>query len=350
MKRMKLKEWKEKCKHAISLRSILVTLSTLIVLAAVSATMFGFVITKDVTIIDRGQARKVTTTRIYVEELLAEQGITLNAGDRISDALGSVIKNNDTIEIERGKKIVLTIDGGVKDIFSCEPVLKDALDENGIVMNQYDEIEPYLETPVTEGMNVQIRRILVFEETRTEVVPKREIVKPNPDKSPSYSSVISEGRDGSATVVYKVITRDGVEASRDVISKEIITESVDRVVEKGTMGVKTVAASTSELPVKKVLECTATAYTASAKSNGIYAGKTASGRKPNYGVVAVDPRVIPMGTKLYIESLDGSWTYGYAVAGDTGGAIKGNKIDLFFHTESECYSFGRRKVRVYVLE
>jgi len=67
------------------------------------------------------------------------------------------------------------------------------------------------------------------------------------------------------------------------------------------------------------------------------------------GVVAVDPKVIPLGTKLYIESPDGSYVYGCAVAGDTGGAIKGNRIDLFMDTYSECMQFGRRTMNVYIL-
>ncbi|MEG2570833.1 MAG: 3D domain-containing protein, partial [Clostridia bacterium] len=69
------------------------------------------------------------------------------------------------------------------------------------------------------------------------------------------------------------------------------------------------------------------------------------------GLIAVDPRVIPLGTRLYITSMDGKrWVYGYAVAADTGGAIKGNKIDLFFNTEAECYDFGRQKAKVYILD
>ncbi len=87
----------------------------------------------------------------------------------------------------------------------------------------------------------------------------------------------------------------------------------------------------------------ATAYTASR-----YA-RTASGERVSLGVVAVDPRVIPLGTKLYIQSLDGSIDYGYAIASDTGGAIKNRKIDLFFNTYSDCTKFGVRNVRVYIL-
>ena len=66
--------------------------------------------------------------------------------------------------------------------------------------------------------------------------------------------------------------------------------------------------------------------------------------------LAVDPSVIPLGSKLYIETSDGGYVYGYATAEDTGGAIKGNKVDLFFPTYNECMSFGRRSVKVYILE
>ena len=72
--------------------------------------------------------------------------------------------------------------------------------------------------------------------------------------------------------------------------------------------------------------------------------------KARRGVIAVDPNVIPLGTRLYVEAADGSWTYGYCVAGDTGGAIKGNKIDLFFDTAAEVKKFGVRNARVYILE
>lgn len=69
-----------------------------------------------------------------------------------------------------------------------------------------------------------------------------------------------------------------------------------------------------------------------------------------WGRVAVDPRVIPLGTRMYIETADGSLIYGYAVAADTGGAIKGNIVDLYFNTYQECVNFGRRAVKVYILD
>jgi 3D (Asp-Asp-Asp) domain-containing protein len=72
--------------------------------------------------------------------------------------------------------------------------------------------------------------------------------------------------------------------------------------------------------------------------------------KAKVGRVAVDPKVIPLGSKLYIKSLDGSKDYGYAIAADTGTAIKNTYIDLFFNTRQECLNWGQRKVRVYILK
>jgi 3D (Asp-Asp-Asp) domain-containing protein len=99
------------------------------------------------------------------------------------------------------------------------------------------------------------------------------------------------------------------------------------------------------LRYKRKLTMEATAYEPGPHSNGPWAtGYTSCGHKAGYGVVAVDPKVIPLGTRLYIEG------YGYALAGDVGGAIKGNRIDLCFATVEECYQFGRRDVVVYVLD
>lgn len=86
----------------------------------------------------------------------------------------------------------------------------------------------------------------------------------------------------------------------------------------------------------------ATAYTDNVASQGKWVGQTATGMKPQVGVIAVDPKVIPLGTKLYVEG------YGNCIAGDTGGAIKGRRLDLFYNTQSEVTKFGRKDLKVYL--
>jgi 3D (Asp-Asp-Asp) domain-containing protein len=95
---------------------------------------------------------------------------------------------------------------------------------------------------------------------------------------------------------------------------------------------------------KKKLLMEATAYFPGFASNGKWAGTTAMGYEARPGRVAVDPRIIPLGSRLFVEG------YGYCVAVDTGGAIKGNRIDLCYNTSEECFEFGRREVYVYVLD
>ena len=94
----------------------------------------------------------------------------------------------------------------------------------------------------------------------------------------------------------------------------------------------------------------ATAYDSSVADNGPWAGVTSTGMQMGYGVIAVDPTVIPYGTRMYIESVDGKYKYGYAIAGDCGGAIKGKKVDLFYWSRTDCLNFGRRDVKIYFLD
>ena len=100
------------------------------------------------------------------------------------------------------------------------------------------------------------------------------------------------------------------------------------------------------LRYKSVISCSATAYTTELQQIKI----TATGTVAHVGGIAVDPKVIPYGTRMYIVSASGAWCYGYAVAEDCGGGIKGNKVDLFFDTYDECISFGVRDAVIYILE
>ncbi len=335
---------------SISLRSILVVLSALIVISTVSMTLIGFVVAKDITVIDGGKVMNVTTTRIYVDEMLSEQGITLRNGDRLSMPLNSVLRDGDQLIIKRGNCIYLTIDGGVQEVFSGAATLGEAFKENGIALGSMDEVEPGLDAAVVNGMSAKIVRVEVTEVTEDAVVPRSEIVQVNDKQPASYSKVLFEGSDGIASVTYRIVKRDGIEISREELSRVETQAPVDQIVERGILGSAAIAASTDKLKVKSTMNFTSTAYTATPNGRGGFVERTASGRPASYGVVAVDPRVIPLGTKLYIESADGSWAYGFAVAGDTGGAIKGKIIDLFFDTYNECIQYGRRPIKVYILE
>ncbi len=175
----------------------------------------------------------------------------------------------------------------------------------------------------------------------------------NENQLEGTKTVIQNGSNGTKEYVYQIICEDD-----NIISKNLErvkeTKPVDEVIEIGTKK-RVVATSRGGFRYSDVMVMRATAYDLSFESTGKnpgdpYYGITASGTKAHPGTVAVDPRVIPLGTKLYIASTDGSPDYGFATAEDTGGAIKGNKIDLFMKDSKACNNFGIRPVKVYILD
>ncbi len=331
-------------------RSTFAAILTILVIASVAMMLFGFNYSRTIVINDNGEMNRIMSSRVYLDEIIAENNVTLNQGDRIDAPLHTRVQNGDVFTITRAKKINLIADGKVSEIYSCASTVKEALAENKVTLNKYDEITPVLEAEVENEMNVQIARVEVKNVSLEEAIPKTVKKIPSADHKSSYREVISAGSDGVMKNEYKIITRDGEEISKELLSSEVIKEPVAEVVKIGTYNTKVVAASREELDGAEVITVNATAYDPDPASCG-GSGITATGRPARFGLVAVDPKVIPLGSKLYIESTDDgkSWTYGYAIAADTGGAIKGNRIDLCYNTRSECINFGRRQAKVYIL-
>ena len=154
--------------------------------------------------------------------------------------------------------------------------------------------------------------------------------------------------------VYAECYVDSKLTSKSLEEEIVYIDPVDEIIEVGTKEY-VVATSRGGFRFETELDMIATAYDLSYESTGKnpgdpYFGITASGAKAQPGTVAVDPSVIPLGTKLYIASTDGSPDYGFATALDTGGAIKGNRIDLFMEDGTACDRYGIRQVKVYILE
>lgn len=176
----------------------------------------------------------------------------------------------------------------------------------------------------------------------------------NDEKYVDYEQVVQNGSDGMKKSVYQESYIDGKLVSKSLEEEIVFKQPVDKIIEVGTKEY-TVATSRGGFRFDAEMDMVATAYDLSYESCGKYPGDpyygiTASGTKAVPGTVAVDPSVIPLGTKLYIASTDGSPDYGFATALDTGGAIKGNRIDLFMESNSDANNFGIRQVKVYILE
>ncbi|MEG0856656.1 MAG: 3D domain-containing protein [Terrisporobacter sp.] len=245
------------------------------------------------------------------------------------------------------EEVKLTVKGKETVVDSYKKTVKDLLEENNIVYDEDDIISPKLDTKLNDYMDVKItyvQQCMVSEHERIDY--KRKTVKDN-TLAKGVEVVTTSGKAGRKTIVYEEIYHDDKLISKTVEKEMIREKPVDKVVTKGTSTsdyAKTTVAKSSD----KLLS------TSSYSDNGsrmmvsatAYSGDTitATGTRPRWGTIAVDPRIIPYGTKVYIPKFNMTF-----VAEDCGGGIKGNRIDIFMGSESQCYNWGVRSIDIYVL-
>jgi len=232
----------------------------------------------------------------------------------------------------------LLADGAVREWPSRQLTVADALAEALITLGPQDEITPPLSSPLLEGMTIQLTRIECREVTQEEKVPYQTVVKRVTQRFRRSPTILVPGKPGVVRRTYEVITRNGREVGRRPLRTQLVQAPVDQIV---TMRSSMDLASRGYFGGGRVFRMVATAYDPNPRGGS---GRTAIGLRAGQGVVAVDPRVIPLRARLYIEG------YGHAIAGDTGGAIKGHRIDLGYNSRGAALRFGRRPVTVHVLD
>lgn len=323
---------------------------------------------KTVTVSIDGRETQLITYKKSFRDALEANNIVLGSKDKTTPSLDTLLKKNDRIDIKRAVKVTVAVDGEELNIQTPEETVEKVFETEGIKVNDEDKVLPSINVPVVDGLKVVITRV----ESRTveEIKPIEfsTVVKNDKNFLKGRTKIIQQGKTGEKVIKTNIVYEDGKEVSRSVLSEAVKKSPVQKIVAVGTMapvvinrGGSGLSKTTSSKPatlsnsdVKKSFTVRSTAYTADYQSTGkrpgdkgfgITATGTKARRNPNgYSTVAVDPRVIPYGTKLYIEG------YGYAIAEDTGGAIKGNKIDVFFNTNKECMNWGRRTVVVHILD
>lgn len=236
---------------------------------------------------------------------------------------------------------------------SCKTV-KELLSDLKIKVDDDDIVIPDLDTELKSEGKISIIKVDVKVIEKEVEAPFKTIKKKNKELTHKQSKILIQGVNGKNKVKCKEYYAGDKLIKEEVIHVESLVKPIDQVFEEGTKDVFT--NDRGDFTARKAIKMVATAYEAGPRSTGKRPGDkgygiTASGARAKRGTVAVDPRVIPLGTKLYIKSLTpGVPDYGFAIAQDTGGAIKGNKIDLFMDTVWECLQFGRRPVMVYILQ
>ncbi len=323
------------------------------------------VVTKphDVLIYDEGKLVKIVTVSGTVEDAIEKAGVKLREGDRLSVGKKVPITENTKVEIDRAFTVTLICDGRKQKIRTTDCSVSELLSKAGIRLNADDIVTPALSKNLTKKAEVQVKRVTYKEVKKTVTVEYETVVKYDDSMYEEQVYVKREGKDGEKVNYYKKKYIDGKYDSKELVRTEVTKDSVSKIVVWGAKpslyGGNVARRVISDLtppykidmdennrPVKykKKIVGKATAY-----CTGTI---TSTGRRAQEGVVAVDPREIPYGTKMYIVSSDNRYVYGYAIAGDTGGFIYNSDtvVDLYISGYSAAKQFGRRTVEIYVLE
>lgn len=337
---------------------ILLCVISIVSMGAVNDAAVKKITIRDVNVFDNADNSIVVKTRqATVGKLLSENNIVVGEYDNLNFSPDEELSDESTIILRRGIPFTVTSAEGTTQASTTHFTVGEALKEAGISVSELDETDPSVDTPVWAGMTITVAKVTVEQLVKEVNIPYTTSKKETDSLYKGETETVQRGENGLKNVTYNVTYKDGKEVSREVVSEETVYEPKEEIVKVGTKKKVAAAASSGKLAsrgdlrYKKAYTMRATAYDPSPSANGGHS-KTATGVPARYGIVAVDPSVIPLGSRLYIESADGgkSWVYGYAIAGDTGGAIKGNRIDLCYSTSAQAHRFGVKSANVYVLE
>ncbi|HLQ97579.1 MAG TPA: ubiquitin-like domain-containing protein [Candidatus Dormibacteraeota bacterium] len=328
-----------------------------------------------------GVDQEFFTTREVITDLLQDEGLAFSEHDDLSFDEEDEIVDGLSLDVTTAFEVTIKDAGEKQTVWTTGGSIADLLDQHEIALEEkLDKVKPALDEELNKDTLITITRVEKETDIIEEMIDFETETREDDTLAKGKEKVLSEGKQGTLVKTFEVTKENGKEVDRELKDEEIKTASENRVVAIGTkepeppkqdlvtLGSKTETKSSSnkssETPKEsktdhsskesetksaesseEVMYMNATAY--SANCNGC-SGVTATGinlnDNPDLKVVAVDPDVIPLGTKVWVEG------YGNAVAGDTGGSIKGNRIDVHVPTRSDASQYGWKKVKVKILE
>lgn len=333
------------------------TLAVLIAITCMVSVLAQTVFAQNTYVITDGDQRIVHTTYTTdPAQVLTEAGLALEADDTYTTVTTDGVSQ---ITVQRSKTVTVDNCGKTLTVTGYDETVAQLLTRIGIPTNDEYTITPDLNTDTTDGMQITVTRTVSTVETYVVEQAFEIVTCEDPTLAKGQEKILVPGSVGIIQRKAQVVYTNATEQSRTVIEETVLEPVVNQVIAIGTgenvgqtntkplIGDGVIILPSGEiLTYSKSEEFEATAYS---KYNAGCDDYTATGTRVRVGVVAVDPSVIPYGTRMFIVSNDGKYIYGLATAEDCGGSIKGNRLDLYMDTDAECFAFGRRDCTVYFL-
>lgn len=300
----------------------------------------------------------VYTVDSNVETLLKDFGVALGEYDIVTPARDEIVKQGDRIDITRAYDVNIAADGKTITVGCFNNTVEELLKRAGITLDKDDMVSEELDKVITEGCDIKVSRVEIVEENEEQTIPYETLKVPSIAMAIGDSEVRTKGVTGRIRIVTTTTYIDGikVDVSKNTV---VLQKKVDEVIAEGTSVVEPyckiddpsiILENGRPVNYEYIVSGKATAYTA---PMGAY---TASGRLAEIGTCAVNPNVIPYGSKLYIVGQNDNVCYGYAIAADTGdGMMDGTiPVDLYMgncedHFIDSC-EWGLQYVDIYVIE
>ena len=282
------------------------------------------------TLHEDGFSASYLTEQITVGQALAAQGIQTGEGDLVTPPLDSGLAPGAHVYIRHALDVRLVVAGAEQKVRTHGQTVSDVLGQAGVGLQGMDRVMPRSDKPVRSGMTIRVTTVRDITETVVMPIEYASVVQYDAELAEGQRVLVEGGEYGAVHQEYRVRYTNGRETRRALVG-ESVTAAKDEVVSVGTyvhsapvavaavVGPPEPPASAGDMACSRTLNAYATWYSAASAGGS---GVTATGTGVHKGIVAVDPRVIPLGTRMYIPG------YGYATAADTGGAIVGNHIDL----------------------
>ena len=368
-------------------RSVAILLPLISIVLLLSQTAFA----QNTYVITDGERILIhTTSTTDPAVVLDEAGLSLGDDDTYTTQGGDGVSE---ITVRRNSTVTINNCGQVLTAAATNETVGAMLTRLGIVPDENTTVSVSVDTPVCDGMEIRLTHTVHTTEVYARAIPFETSFIKDESLPMGNRVIVSPGRSGEMICTADVTYQNGVETDRKIVKQILGSQPSPRVVLVGTgdplddidfsqfdtsddlyyyeqylpkyeeegyepgeetedidyplIGGGTITTASGEvLTYSHTMVVEATAYT---KTDAGCDDYTSTGTLARYGAIAVDPSVIPYGTRMYIVSNDGVYVYGIAVAEDCGGAINGTRVDLYFDTTDECFQFGRRDCTIYFL-